>query len=132
MQTSRTLIVAGSETTATALSGATFLLCTNPQVLSKLADEVRSSFTTEAEITLLSVQKLQYMLAVLDESIRTYPPVLGSVPREVRQGGDVICGHYLPAGVSTPMRCDQLSLIVEADAHVDCREHLAMADVPQP
>ena len=63
-QNARTLIIAGSETTATVLSGATFLLCTNPQVLSKVADEVRSSFISESEINLLSVQRLKYMLAV--------------------------------------------------------------------
>lgn len=94
------LIIAGSETTATALSGATYLLGTNPDVLAKLTAEVRSSFSSEGDITLLSVQNLKYMLAVLDESIRLFPPVPSSLPRVAHQGGDVFCDTYLPANVS--------------------------------
>ncbi|KUI70157.1 Isotrichodermin C-15 hydroxylase [Cytospora mali] len=90
------LIVAGSETTATALAGATYLLCQNPDTLAKLTEEVRSSFSSEDEITLLSVQNLKYMLAVLDETLRLFPPVPTSTPRVVHEGGDVICDTFLP------------------------------------
>ncbi|ROV94286.1 hypothetical protein VMCG_08645 [Cytospora schulzeri] len=90
------LIIAGSETTATALSGATYLLCANPDTLAKLTEEVRSVFSSEDEITLLSMQKLKYMLAVLDESLRMFPPVPVSLPRAVHQGGDVFCDTFLP------------------------------------
>lgn len=90
------LIIAGSETTATALSGATHLLCNNPDTLAKLTEEVRSAFSSEDEITLLSVQKLKYMLAVLDESLRMFPPVPTASPRVIHEGGDVICGTFLP------------------------------------
>ncbi|KAF3764261.1 trichothecene C-15 hydroxylase [Cryphonectria parasitica EP155] len=90
------LIIAGSETTATALSGATYFLGSHPDVLARLATEVRSSFSSEDEITLLSVQKLKYMLAVLDETLRLFPPVPTSFPRRAHEGGDVFCGTYLP------------------------------------
>lgn len=92
------LIIAGSETTATALSGVTFLLGTHPEVLAKLTEEVRSSFTSEKEIDLLSVQKLKYMLAVLDETLRMYPPVPGPAPRLVQAGGNVVCDKWVPEG----------------------------------
>lgn len=52
------VIIAGSETTATLLSGAAFLLTTNPDKLAKLTQEVRSSFKSEEEITLMSVNSL--------------------------------------------------------------------------
>lgn len=52
------LIVAGSETTATLLSGATYLLTTNPDKLAKVAEEVRSTFRSDQEITLTSVSQL--------------------------------------------------------------------------
>lgn len=94
------LIIAGSETTATALSGATYLLCSNPDTLAKLTEEVRSAFSSEDEITLLSVQKLKYMLAVLDESLRMFPPVPTASPRTIHEGGDVVCGTFLPEKVS--------------------------------
>ncbi|KAL2139926.1 hypothetical protein VTI28DRAFT_4471 [Corynascus sepedonium] len=71
----RILVVAGSETTATALSAAAYFLARHPQVQARLADEVRTNFATEDEINFFSVNKLDYMLAVLDESMRMFPPV---------------------------------------------------------
>lgn len=88
--TAKTLIVAGSETTATLLSGITYLLIRNPRVLNKLVLEVRSAFKTEAEINLVGANQLRYMLACLDEAMRTYPPVASTFPRIVPPGGDVV------------------------------------------
>jgi cytochrome P450 len=55
------LVIAGSETTATLLSGATFLLTTHPETLRKLEQEVRSAFKSDEEITLMSVGNLSYV-----------------------------------------------------------------------
>jgi cytochrome P450 len=52
------LILAGSETTATLLSGAVFALLTNPDQMAKLINEAHSKFSHDEEITLTSVQKL--------------------------------------------------------------------------
>ena len=49
------LMIAGSETTATLLSGCTFMLQKNSRVLQKLREEVRSAFQSSKEITILSV-----------------------------------------------------------------------------
>ncbi|KAH8200960.1 hypothetical protein TruAng_004898 [Truncatella angustata] len=95
------LIVAGSETTATLLSGATFLLATHPEVLKKLEMEVRSAFKDESEITLTSVSSLHYMLACLNESLRCYPPVATGMPRCVPRGGARVAGRFIPEGVTT-------------------------------
>ena len=72
----------------------------NPRVLAKLTDEVRSAFATEEEIDLNSVQKLSYMLAVLEETLRLYPPSPHGQPRIIAEGGDDILGRYIPGGVS--------------------------------
>lgn len=96
----RVLVLAGSETTATALSAATYFLAKHPDVQRKLADEVRSSFASESEIDILSVNKLHYMLAVLDESMRLFPPVPSQLPRVCQPGGGMICGYQVPEGVS--------------------------------
>jgi cytochrome P450 len=91
------LILAGSETTSTLLSGLTYLLLRNPHVLKKLTDEVRSSFSSEEEITLLSVGKLDYMLACINEGLRRYPPVPVGLPRKIPRGGStVIAGEVVP------------------------------------
>jgi len=95
------LIIAGSETTATLLSGATFHLLRNPETMQKLKDEVRSAFQTEDDITLARVNGLTYMLAVLDEGLRIYPPVPVGLPRRVPKGGEIILDKFVPEGVST-------------------------------
>ncbi|KAK0354524.1 hypothetical protein LTR94_012135 [Friedmanniomyces endolithicus] len=76
-----TLVVAGSETTATLLAGATYLLCRNPEMLNKVRSEVRSAFKTDSDITSKSVNNLTYMLAVLTESMRMFPPTAFGLPR---------------------------------------------------
>ena len=98
--TARLLIIAGSETTATLLSGVTYLLAKNPRVLKKLVDEVRSTFNSESEINLVRTNKLRYMLACLDEAMRMYPPVPATFPRNVPNGGDTIGEQWVPEGVS--------------------------------
>ncbi|KAL6229195.1 hypothetical protein BDW75DRAFT_225493 [Aspergillus navahoensis] len=93
-----TLIIAGSETTATLLSGVTYLLLKNPRVLSKLQDEIRSTFIDDSEINLASCNKLEYCLAVLTEALRVYPPVAPGLPRIVDAQGDMIAGNWVPGG----------------------------------
>lgn len=91
-------VVAGSETSATLLAGAIYLLGSNPEAYKKWRDEVRQTFQHESEITLTSVNKLDYMLAVLKESLRMYPPVAGAPPRYVPKGGHTIAGHFINEG----------------------------------
>ncbi|KAI8624022.1 isotrichodermin C-15 hydroxylase [Xylariaceae sp. FL1651] len=92
------LVLAGSETTATTLSGATYLLLTHPDVLEKLKREVRSAFKDESEISINTVGNLTYMLAILNEALRLYPPVTANLVRVVPKGGAQIAGHYVPEG----------------------------------
>ncbi|KAI0147946.1 cytochrome P450 ClCP1 [Hypoxylon sp. NC0597] len=91
-----TLIIAGSETTATLLSGAIYLLTTHPDKLERLTNEVRSAFNNDEEITLTSVGKLSYMLACLNEALRCYPPVPTGLPRQSPKGGVFISGKFVP------------------------------------
>lgn len=54
------LIVAGSDTSATLLSGLIYLLLKNPGCLQKITHEIRSTFKSEDEISFSSVQNLPY------------------------------------------------------------------------
>lgn len=109
------LIVAGSETTATALSGATYLLTTNPVRMAKLVQEIRTTFKDEAEINILSTQQLPYLNAVAEESLRMYPPVPTALPRIAPAEGVTILGQYVPARVSLrPNRTWKLGLLTES------------------
>jgi cytochrome P450 len=95
------LMIAGSETTATLLAGCTFLLQKNPEVLKKLKAEVRGAFKDEDEITITSVNNLPYLLAVLEEALRLYPPLPVSLSRVTPPAGATVCGYYVPGGVRT-------------------------------
>ena len=96
-----TIIVAGSETTATVLSGATFHLIKNPEVLRRVQEEVRKAFRSEKEIDCTSVNHFEYLDAVLKESLRIYPPAPSSIPRKVvLSEGDKINGRWVPQGTS--------------------------------
>lgn len=95
------LIIAGSETIATLLSGVTFYILTVPGVLDKLKAEIRGAFSSESEITWSTVNQLSYTLAVLNEGLRMYPPVPFGFPRIVEGKGYFICGRWVPGGVSS-------------------------------
>lgn len=101
------LVLAGSETTATTLSGITYLLLKHPRVMDKVTREVRGMFKTKDEIDMNSVMSLKYMLAVINESLRLYPPVVSSLVREVPRGcgGVNIAGRHVPEGVSFVFPC---------------------------
>lgn len=94
------LSIAGSESSATCLSGATYFLLTHPHNYATLVKEIRTTFTSEEDITLASTNNLEYLEAVISESLRLYPPVAGTLPRQVPPGGETIDGAYVPAGTS--------------------------------
>ncbi|KAK4634224.1 Averantin hydroxylase [Fulvia fulva] len=94
------LILGGAETSATTLSGTTYLLLTHPAIYRKLTQEIRSTFSSSDEIDVYSVTKLPYMLATLDEAMRIYPPVPDSASRIPPVGGGTVLGKYLPEGTT--------------------------------
>ena len=73
----------------------------NPHVLKTLTAEIRNTFANESEINLISVNSLKYQLAVLDETLRMYPPVPTGLPRRVPGDGAMISGHWVAGGVSS-------------------------------
>lgn len=95
-----TLVIAGSETTATLLSGVTYYLLMNPDAMKKVVDEVRSAFTSQQEITFQGISKLSYLLACLEEALRIYPPVPGSFPRCTAAEEEFFDGKHIPKDVS--------------------------------
>lgn len=93
------LVIAGSETTATLLSGATYLLASHRDELDRATHEVRSAFKSAEEVTLASVGQLPYLLAVLNESLRCYPPVTAGLVRVVPEEGQKVADWWVPGGV---------------------------------
>jgi cytochrome P450 len=93
-------MVAGTETTATLLSGLTYLLLTHPESMKKLVTELRSAFTSSDEISMEAIAALPYLNACIKEAFRRYPPVPVGLPHRTPQEGSTICGHYVPPNVS--------------------------------
>ncbi|KAF2753078.1 benzoate 4-monooxygenase cytochrome P450 [Pseudovirgaria hyperparasitica] len=91
-------IVAGSETTATALTCIFYYVLKNASVRQSLQREIRSTFDKYESITAQSTSKLRYLDAVIRESFRIFPPLPLGLPRVVPRGGDTVDGHFLPEG----------------------------------
>ena len=93
------LIIGGSETTATTLSGITNYLIQTPPAMQSLVTEIRGAFEAEQDITMDSVRDPPYLGAVISESLRLYNPLPIGLPRIVPPGGDTVCGQWLPGQV---------------------------------
>ena len=65
-----TMILAGHETTATALFWSLYLLALDPATQQQLAAEVQSATVNGA----LDLEQLKFTRAVIDETLRLYPP----------------------------------------------------------
>ncbi|KAI9755042.1 MAG: hypothetical protein M4579_004445 [Chaenotheca gracillima] len=100
------LIIAGSDTSATAMAGTLFYLLHNPATLESVNAEVRAAFDDVEQIRAGGrLNGCRYLRACIDEAMRLSPPVGGIMPREVMIGGVDIDGYHIPAGmdVGTPM-----------------------------
>lgn len=97
---SNLLIIAGSDTTSTAMAATVFYLSRNPAALAKVTEEVRSKFRDVEEIRQGPIlNSCTYLRACVDEAMRLSPSVGGITPREVMAGGTTIDGVFVPKGV---------------------------------
>ncbi|KAL8789473.1 MAG: hypothetical protein Q9195_006798 [Heterodermia aff. obscurata] len=91
------LVIAGSETTATAMTGVTYWLLRSPSTLKKVTLDVREAFDTEAEINFSNTtdSRVPYLGACIEEGLRLYPPSPAGLPRVV-DSDSLIAGHPIP------------------------------------
>lgn len=95
------MMAAGSETTATLLSGLLFFLLSDPHRMAILTKEIRTGFASDEDIGWSSLQRLPYTKACIEEGLRIFPPIPSIMPRITPEGGNVILGQWVPAGVSS-------------------------------
>ncbi|XP_054157888.1 thromboxane-A synthase-like [Oppia nitens] len=76
---------AGYETTSTALGFMAHILVNYPDVQEKVRREVQQLYESEGKLDFNTVNKLEYMECVLNETMRVYPPVITFVSRECLQ-----------------------------------------------
>lgn len=98
----------GGVTSSATLAGLFFYLSHYPEAYSKLAAEIRSTFTSGREIR--GGPKLKscvYLRAVIDETLRISPSSLGTFWRELDPAQDptpgkpfIVDGHVIPPGTA--------------------------------
>ena len=89
-----TLFVAGHETTANALTWASYLLSTHVAVAHELRAEVDEVLQGRIP-TAADLPNLAYTRMVVDETLRLYPPAWITNRRAIQD--DTICGYRIPA-----------------------------------
>ena len=82
-----TMILAGHETTATTLFWSLYLLALDPASQDQLAAEVQGATVTGA----LDLERLKFTRAVVDETMRLYPPVF--LIARAAAGPDTVAGR---------------------------------------
>ena len=90
-----TIVLAGHETTANALTWTWTLLSQHPEVARKLQAEVDTVLGDRVP-TIEDVPKLRYVAMVVQEAMRLYPPVWVFERQALED--DVICGYAIPKG----------------------------------
>ncbi|XP_076436479.1 uncharacterized protein LOC143275998 [Babylonia areolata] len=89
-------MIAGFETTSTALTWTLLMLAEHPGVQEKARREVRPMVLKNHNVNWLPVRDMTYLTAVIMETLRLFPPVPTHFRRAVSD--DVIQGHNIPAG----------------------------------
>ena len=94
-------IIAGSDTTASALAATFYCLLKNPFSLAKLRSEIAER-ESDGELSspprFRQVQYMPYLQAVLQEAQRLFPGGALPLQRVVPDGGKEISGYYFPGG----------------------------------
>ncbi|WP_225732166.1 MULTISPECIES: cytochrome P450 [unclassified Nocardia] len=91
----KTLLVAGHESPANALSWACYLLALHPEIQERLASEVRDVLDTRTP-NFADLGRLDSCRMVIEETMRLYPPAW--IVERTPIADDVIGGYEVPAG----------------------------------
>lgn len=94
-----TFAAAGHETTSASLSFTLYLLATHPEIRLRVQKEATSQLeASHGDLTFEVVEKMEYLHAVLRESLRLYPPAAINMRTPLKD--DTVCGYQIPAGTN--------------------------------
>ncbi|KAF9176984.1 hypothetical protein BGZ50_009361 [Haplosporangium sp. Z 11] len=103
-------LIAGSETSSTAITNTLIFLVKNPKALKRLREELDQATASNPEGALPTydqVRNLPYLTACLNESMRIRPVAVNGLPREVSE--DTVMGGYkIPEGTIVLAQLSQL------------------------
>ncbi|KAJ1302921.1 hypothetical protein OPQ81_003219 [Rhizoctonia solani] len=98
------ILVAARDTTAATLTFVVYILAVNPEIMSKLRAEVLGHLGTSKHPTPEDFKEMKYLRAVLNETLRLFPPVPMNERTAVRSAVLHSNGqkYYVPAGATMP------------------------------
>ena len=96
-------LIAGSDSTTSALRTTFFLLIANPPAYNRLnleiSDAISSNLVTDPVITATECQQLPYLQAVINEGLRLWPPLFGLQAKlSPSPNGETFQGRFYPPG----------------------------------
>ncbi|XP_027173889.1 cytochrome P450 76A1-like [Coffea eugenioides] len=89
--------IAGTETTSGTMEWAMVELLSNPSVMSTLKDELNEVVGGGKKFQEANIDKLKYLQAVVNETLRLHPPIPLLVPRKATQDTNFM-GYNVPKG----------------------------------
>ncbi|XP_077523138.1 cytochrome P450 3A8-like [Amblyomma americanum] len=94
-------LLAGFETTASALSFLLYLLASHPSEQNEIMNELEDLFPEKVgqDLSFEDLRQLKRLDLIILEGLRMYPPVAVVVTRKCSQD-TTTCGRFIPAGVS--------------------------------
>ncbi|KAL8709009.1 MAG: hypothetical protein Q9220_006218 [cf. Caloplaca sp. 1 TL-2023] len=98
------LIMAGSKLPGIVLTVSLYYTLQRPDMYRKLCDEIRATFSSEAEITFTSTGDLRYVLAILNETMRLHHPTPAHLARITPPAGHRVDGHWIPGNTAIGMQ----------------------------
>ncbi|EKM77283.1 hypothetical protein AGABI1DRAFT_115220 [Agaricus bisporus var. burnettii JB137-S8] len=95
-----TLLIAGSDTTSNSTCAILYYLAKNRGAQEKLQKELDEHLGTENEFTATEAQvkNLPYLDACINEGLRLHSTSSVGLPREVPEGGMMVCGQFFAEG----------------------------------
>ncbi|CAE6483300.1 unnamed protein product [Rhizoctonia solani] len=98
------ILVAARDTTAATLTFAVYMLAENPEIMAKLRGEVLGRLGASNYPTSEDFKEMKYLRAVLNETLRLFPPVPMNERTAVRSTVLHSAGkkYYIPAGANIP------------------------------
>jgi len=93
-------MIAGYETTSTALAYSTYVLATQPEIQDKLVEEINQKVwsNNQAEETYDIASNLSYLDMFIREVLRMYPIVPRAMARDCN-ATTTVCGHIIEEGL---------------------------------
>jgi cytochrome P450 len=110
------VVVAGSDTSSSALTHIFYHLAKEPHIAAKLREELAQTYNLGSDTEVRDLQDAKYLNGVINEALRLHPPVPSGLLRQTPPEGIVVGGKFIPGGVtvSAPTwsmgRCEWISI----------------------